>query len=67
MSSWAGRRRHRPAAVASVEEGKRHPAFGGWHQVAVVTMVNRERFVVEDGARRAAKVIREAKAARSAS
>jgi hypothetical protein len=51
-----------PLAVASVEEAERRPAFGGYWQVAVVTMMNGERFVVEDGARRPAKVVRDAKA-----
>jgi hypothetical protein len=50
-----------PLAVASAEVVERRPAFGGWWQVAVVTMMNGEWFVVEDGARRAAKVVREAK------
>jgi hypothetical protein len=50
-----------PLAVASVEEAERRPAFGGYWQVAVVTMYNGEKFTVEDGARRAAKVIGEAK------
>jgi hypothetical protein len=47
--------------VASVEEAERRPAFGGYWQVAVIAMVNGERFVVEDGARRAARMVREAK------
>jgi hypothetical protein len=50
-----------PLAVASVEEAERRPAFGGYWQVAVIVLANGERFVVEDGARRAAKMIREAK------
>jgi hypothetical protein len=50
-----------PLAVASVEEAERRPAFGGYWQVAVIVMVNGERFVVEDGARRVAKMVREAK------
>jgi hypothetical protein len=51
-----------PAAVASVAETACRPAFGGWHQVAVISMVNGERFTVEDGARTAARLVREAKA-----
>jgi hypothetical protein len=50
-----------PLVVASVEEAERRPAFVGYWQVAVVVMVNGERFVVEDGARRAARMVREAK------
>jgi hypothetical protein len=50
-----------PAAVASVEEDLRRPAFGGWWQVAVITLANGERFVVADGARTAARLVREAK------
>jgi hypothetical protein len=38
-----------PLAVASVEEAERRPAFGGYWCVAVITLVNGERFVVEDG------------------
>jgi hypothetical protein len=34
--------------------------------VAVITMVNGDRFTMGDGARRAAKVVREAKAAAAA-
>jgi hypothetical protein len=52
-----------PAAVASVEEAERRPAFGGWHQVAVITLVTGDKFTVEDGARGAARLIAEAKAA----
>jgi hypothetical protein len=48
-------------AVSSVEEAERRPAFGGYWQVAVVTMMNGEKFVVEDGARRAARLVWEAK------
>jgi hypothetical protein len=52
-----------PAAVASVEETERRRAFGGWHQVAVITLTTGDKHVVEDGARRAARQIDEAKVA----
>jgi hypothetical protein len=52
-----------PADVASVEESERRPAYGASRPVAVVTMANGYSFVVEDDARRAAALIREAKAA----
>jgi hypothetical protein len=52
-----------PAAVASVEEAERRPAFGGWHQVAVIVLVTGDKFTLEDGARRAARQIAAAKAA----
>ena len=51
-----------PAAVASVEEDERRPAYRGWHQVAVIMLVTGKTFVVEDEARLAAKRIAEAKA-----
>jgi hypothetical protein len=49
-----------PAAMVSIEGAERRPAFGGWHQIAVIAMVNGDDFVVEDEARRAARMIREA-------
>jgi hypothetical protein len=52
-----------PAAVTSVEETVRRPAFGGWQPVAVITTATGDRLVVEDGARKAAQLVREAKAA----
>jgi hypothetical protein len=50
-----------PLAVASVEEAERRPAFGGWWQVAVITLVTGGKYTVEDGARQAALLIRVAK------
>jgi hypothetical protein len=50
-----------PLAVVSVEEAERRPAFGGWHQVAVVTLSIGDRHVVEDGARTAARLIADAR------
>jgi hypothetical protein len=50
-----------PAAVASVEESERRPAFGGWYQVAIITLTTGDKHIVEDGARRAARQIAEAK------
>jgi hypothetical protein len=50
-----------PAAVISVEETERRPAFGGYHQVAVITLVTGDKHVVLDGGRRAARQIAEAK------
>ena len=55
-----------PAEVASVVETERRPAFGGWHQVAVITLRCGTEHVVEDGSRRAAQQIREGKAAAAA-
>ena len=39
-----------PAAVVSVEEAERRPAFGGWYQVAVIALATGDKFIVEDGA-----------------
>ncbi len=50
-----------PHAVASVRETERRPAFAGWWRVAVTRMMDGGEFVVEDGARTAARRIREAK------
>jgi hypothetical protein len=50
-----------PAAVMSVEEAERRPAFGGWYQVATITLATGDKHVVEDGSRRAAREIAEAK------
>jgi hypothetical protein len=52
-----------PAAVAGVEETERRPAFGGWHQVALITRTTGRQFTVEDGARKVARQVAEAKAA----
>jgi hypothetical protein len=52
-----------PAAVATVEEAERRPTFGGWHQVAIVTLTTGHRHVVEDGARTVARQVAAAKAA----
>src|SRR5689334_4625918 len=49
-----------PNAVVSVEETERRPAFGGYHQVAVIMLATGKEYVVEDGARRAARMITEA-------
>jgi hypothetical protein len=50
-----------PSAVVSVEETERRLAFGGWYQVAIITLATGDKYVVEDGSRRAAKQIAEAK------
>jgi hypothetical protein len=50
-----------PCAVIAVEETERRPAFGGYQQVAVITLVTGREYIVEDGARRAAREIAEAK------
>lgn len=50
-----------PTAVVSVEESERRPAYGGWHAVAIITLATGDKHVVEDGSRRAAKRIAEAK------
>jgi hypothetical protein len=55
-----------PSAVVAVEEAERRPAFGGYHQVAVITLTTGDKFIVEDRARRAAKRIAEAKQAATA-
>lgn len=52
-----------PLAVVSVEESERRPAFGGWHQVAVLILSTGDKHIVEDSSRRAAKQIREARQA----
>ncbi len=52
-----------PSAVVSVEEAERRPAFGGWYQVAVITLVTGDKYIVEDGARLVAKRIAEAQQA----
>jgi hypothetical protein len=52
-----------PAAVVSVEEAERRPAFCGYHPVAVITLATGDKHVVEDGARTAARRIVEAQAA----
>jgi hypothetical protein len=52
-----------PADVASVEESECRPAYGASRRVVVITMANGYSFVVEDDARRATALIREAKAA----
>lgn len=55
-----------PSAVVAVEEAERRPAFGGYHQVAVITLTTGDRYVVEDGARLVAKRIAEAQQATAA-
>lgn len=50
-----------PTAVVSVEETERRPAFGGWWQVAIITLSTGDKYIVEDGSRRAAREIAEAK------
>ncbi|MHB1425101.1 MAG: hypothetical protein ACYC3I_18170 [Gemmataceae bacterium] len=50
-----------PAAVVSVEEAERRPAFGGYFQVAVITLATGDKFTVQDGSRTAARAIAEAK------
>lgn len=52
-----------PAAVVCVEETERRPAFGGYWQVAVITLATGDKYIVEDGGRRTAKAIAEAKQA----
>lgn len=52
-----------PAAVVAVEEAERRAAFGGYHQVAVITLATSDKYTVEDGARRAGKRIAEAQQA----
>jgi hypothetical protein len=48
------------AAVVSVEETERRPAFGGYHQVVIITLTTGDKYVVEDEARTAARRIAEA-------
>ena len=50
-----------PAAVVSVEETQRRPAYSGYWQVAVITLVTGNKHTVEDGSRTAARKIAEAK------
>jgi hypothetical protein len=50
-----------PAAVVFVEETERRPAFGGYHSVTIITLATGKEYVVEDGARKAAKQIAEAR------
>jgi hypothetical protein len=50
-----------PAAVISVEETERRPAYSGYHQVAVITLVTGDKHIVEDGSRTAARKIAETK------
>jgi hypothetical protein len=50
-----------PIAVIAVEETERRAAFGGWYQVAVITLATGDKYVVEDEVRRAAREIAEAK------
>jgi hypothetical protein len=50
-----------PIAVVAVEETERRPAFGGGNQVAVITLATGDKYIVEDGARRVARGIAEAK------
>lgn len=52
-----------PAAVVSVEEAERRPAFAGYWQVAVIALATGQTFTVQDGARTAARQIAEAKLA----
>jgi hypothetical protein len=49
-----------PLAVVSVEEAERRPAFGGYHHVAVITLVTEREYIVEDDPRRAAFEIADA-------
>jgi hypothetical protein len=56
-----------PAAVISVEEAERRPAYNGYHQVAVITMINGDKHIVEDGSRTAARKIAETKQAQAIS
>jgi hypothetical protein len=51
-----------PATVASVEESERHPAFGDWYQVAIITLMTGDKYVVEDGSRSAVREIAETQA-----
>jgi hypothetical protein len=46
-----------PAEVASVVETEDRRAYGGWNQVALITMRNGEKFKVRDDARRVAPQI----------
>lgn len=55
-----------PAAVVSIEENERRPAFGGYHQVAVITLATGDKYIVEDGSRRTAREIAEGKEAATA-
>ena len=50
-----------PIAVVAIEEAERRPAVGDWYQVAIITLATGDKYVVEDGARRAAREIAEAK------
>jgi hypothetical protein len=50
-----------PNAVVAVEETERRPAFGGYHSVAIITLATGKEYVVEDGAKRAARQIAEAR------
>lgn len=53
------------AAVVSVEEAERRPAYSGYHQVAIITLATGDKFIVEDGSRTAARQIAEAKQAQA--
>jgi hypothetical protein len=55
-----------PAAVVAVEEAERRPAFGGYYQVAVITLTTGDKYLVQDGARLVAKRIAEAQQAATA-
>lgn len=55
-----------PCAVIAVEETERRPAFGGYHLVTVITLATGDKHIVEDGARRVARQIAEAKEAAEA-
>jgi hypothetical protein len=48
------------------KETERRPAFGGWHQVAVITLATGDKYTVEDGVRQVAKLIAEAQQAAAA-
>ncbi|MHB1425505.1 MAG: hypothetical protein ACYC3I_20245 [Gemmataceae bacterium] len=50
-----------PAAVVSVEEAERRPAFGGYHPIAVIALATGDKFTVEDGSRTAARLIAQAR------
>jgi hypothetical protein len=52
-----------PTAVIAVEETERRPAFGGYYQVVVITLAKGDKYIVEDGSRRVAAKIAEAKEA----
>lgn len=46
-----------PHAVTSVVETERRIAYGGWHSVAVITMITGKEFVVTDYGRKVAERI----------